>query len=266
MEQRVSLVTLGVDDLGRSRAFYEGLGWHGQEVEETVFFQAGCLVLALWGRDALAADAGLGGRQGDPEFAGIVLAHNVRDRAEVDDLLQRAADLGGRITRAAAPTFYGGYAGYFADPDGHVWEVAHNPGMPLAADGALVLPVFAVDGADADLADVIGRESRLLDPAVRSRPEAGRDLLHPDFVEFGVSGRVWDRDGVLAAMAADPGPLTTADDLRATRLSPGVVLLTYRIKRPDRTTLRSSLWRLDETGWRLLFHQGTHDPGGVSSA
>ncbi|MEV4488666.1 VOC family protein [Micromonospora coxensis] len=138
MEQRISLVTLGVADLSRARAFYERLGWRGQEVEETVFFQAGGLALVLWGREKLASDAGVL----DTGPGAMTLAQNVRSRAEVDAILATAAEAGARITRPAADTFYGGYAGCFTDPDGHVWEIAWNPGFPLAADGTLTVPDF----------------------------------------------------------------------------------------------------------------------------
>ncbi|MEU1751158.1 VOC family protein [Micromonospora matsumotoense] len=136
MEQRISLVTLGVADLPRARAFYERLGWRGQEVQETVFFQAGGLAVVLWGRAELAADAGVA----DAGPGAASLAHNVRSRAEVDDILTVAAQAGARITRPAAETFYGGYAGCFTDPDGHLWEIAWNPGFPLAEDGSLTVP------------------------------------------------------------------------------------------------------------------------------
>ncbi|PZF86855.1 VOC family protein [Micromonospora deserti] len=141
MEQRISLITLGVTDVARARAFYERLGWRGQEVEETVFFQAGGLALVLWGRDKLAADAGVDD-PGSGGFGGVTLAQNVRSRAEVDDLLAAAAAAGAEVTRPARETFYGGYAGCFADPDGHLWEVAWNPGFPLAPDGTLTVPDF----------------------------------------------------------------------------------------------------------------------------
>jgi predicted lactoylglutathione lyase len=145
VEQRISLVTLGVGDLPRAKTFYEALGWRGQEVEETVFFQAGGLVVVLWGRAALAADSGVtdGGTDG---FGGVALAHNVRSRAEVDAVLAEAAEAGATLTRPAAETFYGGYAGCFTDPDGHVWEVAHNPGFTLGADGSLTVPDFGAGG------------------------------------------------------------------------------------------------------------------------
>jgi uncharacterized protein len=139
VERRISLVTLGVGDLARARSFYEQLGWHGQEVEETVFLQAGGMALVLWGRDKLSADAGIDDRSADG-FGGIVLAHNVRSRTEVDQVLRDAAKAGAEITQPARETFYGGYAGCFTDPDGHVWEIAYNPGFRLGEDGALTIP------------------------------------------------------------------------------------------------------------------------------
>jgi predicted lactoylglutathione lyase len=141
MEQRISLVTLGVSDLSRARTFYERLGWRGQEVQETVFFQAGGLAVVLWSRASLAADSGIADH-GTDGFGGVALAHNVRSRAEVDQVLEDAAAAGATITRPAAETFYGGYAGCFIDPDGHVWEIGHNPGFALGTDGALTLPDF----------------------------------------------------------------------------------------------------------------------------
>jgi predicted lactoylglutathione lyase len=143
MDQRVSIVTLGVTDLQRSRSFYEAMGWRGQEVEETVFFQAGGQAVVLWGRDKVAADAGVAD-DGTSTFAGIVLAHNVASRDEVDEIVVAAARAGAQVTKAPSETFYGGYAGFFRDPDGHTWEVAHNPGFTLGPDGALTLPDFGV--------------------------------------------------------------------------------------------------------------------------
>jgi catechol 2,3-dioxygenase-like lactoylglutathione lyase family enzyme len=141
MESRVSLITLGVADLARSRAFYEQLGWRGQEVEETVFFQAGGQAVVLWGRAKVASDAGIDD-DGTAKFGGIVLAHNVASREEVDRVVAAAASAGAEITKDPTETFYGGYAGFFRDPDGHPWEVAHNPGFTLGPDGALTLPDF----------------------------------------------------------------------------------------------------------------------------
>lgn len=140
MDQRVSLITLGVADVRRSRTFYEQLGWRGQEIEETVFFQAGGLALVLWARDKLAHDAEITDDGGT--FGGIVLAHNVASRDEVDAIIAAAMRAGARESRAPRETFYGGYAGYFRDPDGHSWEIAHNPGFALGDDGSLILPDF----------------------------------------------------------------------------------------------------------------------------
>jgi uncharacterized protein len=129
MEQRISLVTLGVDDLGRARAFYEALGWAGAEQpdDEVCFFQAGGMVFGLW--------TALGGH-GAP---GIELAHNVRSPAEVDAVLAEAERAGGTIRRPATVMDWGGTSGAFADPDGYVWEVAHNPGWTVNADGTISL-------------------------------------------------------------------------------------------------------------------------------
>lgn len=139
MDQRISMVTLGVSDLETARTFYEQLGWDGQTVDGTVFFQAGGLALVLWGRDQLAADAGVVDRDAGG-FGGTVLAHNVRSRDEVDELVAVAQAAGATVTRPPAETFYGGYAGFFRDPDGHVWEVAWNPGFPLLDDGSVRVP------------------------------------------------------------------------------------------------------------------------------
>jgi len=137
MEQRVSLVTLGVADVGRARAFYEALGWEGESPDgDVVFFQAGGMIVALWSRAKLAADSVVRDAGG---WGGITLAHNVASAAAVDAVLAEAEAAGGTIARAGAPTFWGGYSGIFIDPDGHPWEVAHNPGWPLAADGSVRL-------------------------------------------------------------------------------------------------------------------------------
>ena len=138
MEQRVSLITLGVRDVAAARAFYERLGWRvAMDVEETVFFQAGEIVVTLWGRDKLAADGGVEDGGG---WGGITLAHNVGSRDEVDRIIGDARTAGARVTREPAETFYGGYAGVFTDPDGHPWEIAHNPGFTLTPSGGLRLP------------------------------------------------------------------------------------------------------------------------------
>ena len=139
MEQRLSLVTLGVADLARSTAFYERLGWTRalRDAAGVAFFRAGGTAIVLWPLADLAADAGVAPQRHG--FAGIALAHNVRARADVDAVLAEAAAAGAAVLKPAADTFYGGYAGYFADSDGFAWEVAWNPHFPFAADGSLVL-------------------------------------------------------------------------------------------------------------------------------
>ena len=144
MEPRLSLVTLGVTDLERARAFYEQLGWRGQQVEETVFFDAGRVVLVLWGRDKLALDSGVADT-GRDSFDGVVLAHNVRSAEEVEQVAAAAEAAGATMTRPPGETFYGGYAACFADPDGHVWEISYNPGFALDEDGSIILPDFSTD-------------------------------------------------------------------------------------------------------------------------
>jgi predicted lactoylglutathione lyase len=131
------LVTLGVDDLARARAFYEALGWTGEsEGEDVVFFQAGGMVVALWDRVSLAEDSGA---IDDGTGSSVTLAHNVGSPDDVDRVLEEAASAGATIVRLGAPTFWGGYSGLFKDVDGHPWEVAHNPGWPIAADGSISL-------------------------------------------------------------------------------------------------------------------------------
>ena len=139
MEQRLSLVTLGVADLERARRFYEdGLGWRrGNDHPEVVFYQLGGMVLALWSRDALAQDAHLSGAGSG--FSAIALAYCTRTREEVDAVLAAAEAAGAKILKPAEDAFWGGYSGYFADPDGHPWEVAWNPDWTLADDGSVRL-------------------------------------------------------------------------------------------------------------------------------
>jgi catechol 2,3-dioxygenase-like lactoylglutathione lyase family enzyme len=138
MEQRVSVITLGVADLQRARAFYDALGWSsGAALEDdVVFFQAGGLVVALWSRERLAEDSAVSDPGG---WGGITLAHNVGSPQEVDAVIAQARDAGATIGRFGAETFWGGYSGVFIDPDGHPWEVAHNPGWTLNEDGSVSL-------------------------------------------------------------------------------------------------------------------------------
>ena len=135
MEQRLSLVTLGVRDLGRARRFYEALGWvtGAAPEDDVVFFRAGGTVLALWNRSRLAEDSTV---QDSGGWGGVTLAHNVRSPADVDAALAEAEAAGGTIGRPGAETFWGGYSGIFVDLDGHPWEVAHNPGWTIADDGS----------------------------------------------------------------------------------------------------------------------------------
>jgi predicted lactoylglutathione lyase len=139
VEQRLSLVTLGVTDLARARAFYEALGWttRAAEGDDVVFFQAGGIVVGLWGRAQLAEDSGVEDSGG---WGGITLAYNAREPAEVDLVLEQARAAGARIPREGAETFWGGYSGVFIDPDGHAWEVAHNPHWTIDPDGSVRLP------------------------------------------------------------------------------------------------------------------------------
>jgi hypothetical protein len=137
VEQRLSLVTLGVADVGRAKAFYEALGWRGQSPsDDVVFFQAGGMIVALWGREQLAEDSVAVDTGG---WGGVTLAHNVGSPPEVDAVLAEAERAGGTVARPGAPTFWGGYSGVFHDPDGHPWEVAHNPFWTLGEDGSVSL-------------------------------------------------------------------------------------------------------------------------------
>jgi catechol 2,3-dioxygenase-like lactoylglutathione lyase family enzyme len=138
MDSRVSLITLGVADPRRARTFYEALGWKGQSPDgDVVFFQAGGMIVALWGRDRLAEDSAVTDAGG---WGGVTLAYNVASPQEVDTVLAEAEAAGATIGRPGATAFWGGYTGVFIDPDGHPWEVAHNPAWELRADGTVHLP------------------------------------------------------------------------------------------------------------------------------
>ena len=138
MEQRVSLITLGVRDLGRSRVFYERLGWttRAKADDDVVFFQAGGMIVGLWDRAQLAEDSAVEDSGG---WGGTTLAHNVGSPAEVDAALAEAEAAGATIGRPGAETSWGGYSGVFLGPDGHPWEVAHNPHWTIADDGSVRL-------------------------------------------------------------------------------------------------------------------------------
>lgn len=139
MEQRVSLVTLGVRDLARARAFYEALGWttRAEPGDDVVFFQAGGMVVALWDRARLAEDSGVEDAGG---WGGVTFAHNVRSPEEVDAVTEEARRAGANVVREPAEAFWGGYSAAFTDPDGHPWEVAHNPRWTIREDGSIELP------------------------------------------------------------------------------------------------------------------------------
>jgi hypothetical protein len=139
MEPRLSLVTLGVRDVARARAFYEALGFKaGRASQDSVtFLDAGGVVLGLYGRAALAEDAAIA--DSAPGFSGVALAHNTRSEADVDAVLAEAVAAGGTLIKPAGKVFWGGYSGYFADPDGHLWEVAYNPYFRLGSDGCVEL-------------------------------------------------------------------------------------------------------------------------------
>jgi catechol 2,3-dioxygenase-like lactoylglutathione lyase family enzyme len=140
VEPRLSFVTLGVSDIARSRAFYEKLGFKPSSAsnESVTFFDAGGVVLALFGRAALAEDAKVSDTA--PGFSGVAIAHNVRSEIEVAEVLAEAEAAGATITRPSGRAFWGGRTGYFKDPDGHLWEVAYNPFFPFDEAGRVVLP------------------------------------------------------------------------------------------------------------------------------
>jgi catechol 2,3-dioxygenase-like lactoylglutathione lyase family enzyme len=137
---RINIVTLGVDDLPRSKAFYEALGWEvaGSAGDEICWFRTSDSYLGLFGREALAKDAAL---RSEPraEFGGITLAINVESEAAVDAAFEAAAAAGARVLKPAERAEWGGYSGYFADPDGHPWEVAYNPSFPIGEDGRITI-------------------------------------------------------------------------------------------------------------------------------
>jgi catechol 2,3-dioxygenase-like lactoylglutathione lyase family enzyme len=139
MEQRVSVITLGVRDLARARTFYEALGWttRADPGDDVVFFQAGGMVVALWDRAALAEDSGVEDGGG---WGGVTLSHNVRSPAEVDAVIEEARAAGADVVREPGETFWGGYSAALVDPDGHPWEIAHNPSWTVRDDGSIELP------------------------------------------------------------------------------------------------------------------------------
>ena len=141
MDQRITIVTLGVASVPAARRFYEALGWTASSAsqgEDVAFFQLNGMALSLYGRAALAADAAVA--DSTPGFSGVTLAQNLASPEAVDEVFAKALAAGARQLKAPETAFWGGYSGYLADPDGHVWELAHNPFFPLDPDGNLVLP------------------------------------------------------------------------------------------------------------------------------
>jgi predicted lactoylglutathione lyase len=140
MDQRVSLITLGVADTAKAREFYKALGWEGKSPDgDIVFYEAGGTIFSIWGRQDLAKDSAVSDNGG---WGGITLAHNVRSDQQVDEIIESARSAGAKIAREPGKTFYGGYSGVFHDPDGHAWEISHNPGFELDPDGTVILPDF----------------------------------------------------------------------------------------------------------------------------
>ena len=141
MQQRLSLITLGVADVRRARAFYEALGWTvdggvDDETDQVAFFQTPGMIVSLWGRDKLAKDSGV---ENSPGWGGVTLGYNVRSPEEVDRAIEEARAAGASIPREPGETFWGGYSGIFIDPNGHPWEVAHNPRWTIRPDGSTAL-------------------------------------------------------------------------------------------------------------------------------
>jgi uncharacterized protein len=139
VDQRITAITLGVRDLARARAFYEALGWttRAGPDDDVAFFQAGGIIVALWGRDQLAEDSEVSDSGG---WGGITLAYNTRSDEEVDEVIEEARAAGATIAREPGPAFWGGHTAIFIDPEGHPWEVAHNPRWKIADDGSVSLP------------------------------------------------------------------------------------------------------------------------------
>ena len=140
MEPRINIVTLGVKDVSHSKKFYQDLGWKASSIsnDDFVAFDSGNIILCLYPKEKLAEDAHV--EPAKEGFSGVTLAHNVASKAEVDAVLKQAQAAGAKITKNAQDVFWGGYSGYFADPDGHLWEVAFNPHWPLNIEGMLELP------------------------------------------------------------------------------------------------------------------------------
>lgn len=250
MEPRLSFVTLGVSDVARARTFYERLGFKASSSSQktVAFFDAGGVVLALFGRKDLAEDAHV--RDSEPGFSGVALAHNVRTEYEVARVLAEAEAAGGSIVKPAQNTFWGGHAGYFADPDGHLWEVAYNPFMQLDAEGRPTLPYEATPAEpnDEDIANIL-RSSRTF--AVVG---ASNDVSRPSYGVMGflkakgyaiipvnptIEGQLIHGEPALPDLAAIKTPVDIVDIFRR----PAAALETVRaaIREKDRLGIKT-IW------------------------
>jgi predicted lactoylglutathione lyase len=231
----ISLVTLGVQDVARATAFYEQLGWRKSSASvagEVSFLAGGTVVLALWGRDALVDDS--------RTQAAAAYAMNVESPAAVDEALEAAASAGARVTVAGRRTEWGGYNGYFTDPDGHLWEVAHNPDFPLGDDGQLFLPGFEEDiqqqiaETDAKLTDFITNAdgaggttvAQLADAVVatlRQSYDAINTLLaeHPNNVVLGTMLSLSQRSRSIATAEPDYWLTSAASTIVSSMIRPG---------------------------------------------
>ena len=238
MEPRVSIITLGVGDLGRAVAFYEAMGLvrNATVTDGVAFFQMGGTILGLWPRAELAKDAGIelaAGNGAGNGFGGAALAYNTRSDAEVDEVLAAAEKAGGRVVKPAGRAFWGGWYGYFADSEGHLWEVAHNPAFPIAADGSISLPRMNHDSYDDSYISGILNSVRTI-AMVGASPNDVRPsffvlkyLLAKGFQVFpvnpGHAGKEILGRKVFAKLADIPDTIDMVDIFRASDAVPSVV-------------------------------------------
>lgn len=231
-EPRISLITLGVRDLKRATAFYEALGWRRAAPSQpsVTFIQLGNIVLSLFSREELAKDAALDAEGNG--FSGVTLAYNTRSTAEVDEIVARAVECGGTLVKQPENVFWGGYSGYFADTEGHLWEVAHNPFFAMDNDGNLKLPLFDHDKYDdAYIAEIlrevksvaiVGASANAVRPSyfvTKYMIAKGYDVFP---VNPGQAGKEILGRPVSATLADLPQPVDMVDIFRASDAVPGV--------------------------------------------
>lgn len=268
MEQRLNFVTLAVTDVAASRSFYaDGLGWR-VEFEapgEVVFLRLGPgLVLSLWSRDGFADEVGEQPARG---LAPLTLAHNLSSPEEVDAVLTEAAAAGAQVS-AGVRRDWGGYSGYFIDPDGFRWEVAHNP-TPLGDDLVATSRAWAAHGLEPLSREVVATELRDREPRFHREPrDADRRhiaaMVAPGMVHIGASGMIRTGDDVVDEVARryeenDHGDddTWTVEDFDVEELAPGLWAATYVLHQGSRVTRRVTLWERHEGRWRVRRHQGT---------